>query len=334
MCDFCPLSNGKVPAAKKSPTEHWNFMRNNLAFVREMTEPLHSKTKATDKVVKKVLKQYEIQRSISHIDYGGVDGHVAESGDLRDLETIRVTRCTTTRSAITAYMCGANIATNHDMAHGVDRKMGYNIGGTKSFRIYLACLYRKGISNGNHRRSVYRLGIGCKDEMAGYSHAFSIVAQPDGTFFWLQSFISHYSLATWMKMTSRSNKSGLAGHLTFDELLVKLDKIDRLTRIDDWTAQANQDYLDLFNVDKTLENGGRKSWTIDHRLDHFSWDEACEYPLPDGYKQESEDRGDVDAQIDITQENDECSTLLGFTGEIMYGDLAQIDISYIDEIAN
>ena len=102
--DFCPLSNGKVPAAKKSPTEHWNFMRNNMAFVREMTEPLHTKTKATAKEVKKVIKQYEIQRSISHSDFGGVDGHVAESGDLRDLETIRVTRCSTTRSAITAYM--------------------------------------------------------------------------------------------------------------------------------------------------------------------------------------------------------------------------------------
>lgn len=47
MGDFSPLSNGKVPADKKSPTEHWKFMRDNLAFVREMTEPLHTKTKAT-----------------------------------------------------------------------------------------------------------------------------------------------------------------------------------------------------------------------------------------------------------------------------------------------
>ena len=60
-------------------------------------------------------------------------------------------------------------------------------------------------------------------------------------------------------------------------------KVDRLMRIDDWTAQANQDYLDLFNVDKTLENGGKISWRVDHRLDYFSWDEACEYPLPNGY---------------------------------------------------
>jgi hypothetical protein len=229
--------------------------------------------------------------------------------------------------------CGADIATNHDIAHGINRKMGI-IGGTKSFRIYLTCLYRKGLSHGNHRRSVYRLGISCKDEMAGYSHAFSIVAQPDGTFFWLQSFISHFSLATWMKKTNRSNRSGLAGHLTFDELLAKLDKNDRLMRIDDWTVQANQDYLDLFNVDKTLENGGQKSWNIDHRLDHFIWDDACEYPLPDGYEQGTKVRGDVDAQIDITQENYDCSTLFGFMGEIMYGDLAQIDMSYIDEIAN
>jgi hypothetical protein len=65
-------------------------------------------------------------------------------------------------------------------------------------------------------------------------------------------------------------------------------------------------------VDKTLENGGQKSWNIDHRLDHFIWDEACEYPLSDGYEQESKGRGDVDAQIDIPQENYHCSTLLGF----------------------
>lgn len=124
--------------------------------------------------------------------------------------------------------------------------------------------------------------------MAGYSHAFSILVQPDETFYWLQSFILHYSLATWMKRNSRSNKSGLAGNLTFDELLAKLDKIDRLMRIDDGTAQANQDFLDLFNVDKTLENGGQNiKWKIDHRLDHFSWDEACEYPLPDGYTLEN-----------------------------------------------
>lgn len=94
--------------------------------------------------------------------------------------------------------------------------------------------------------------MGCNDNMAGYSHALSIVVQPRHLLL-VQSFISHYSLATWMKKISRSNESGLAGHLTFDELLAKLDKIDRLMRIDDWTVQANQDYLDLFNVDKTLE---------------------------------------------------------------------------------
>jgi hypothetical protein len=35
-----------------------------MAFVREMTEPLHAKTKATASEVKKAIKQYEIQRSI------------------------------------------------------------------------------------------------------------------------------------------------------------------------------------------------------------------------------------------------------------------------------
>ena len=58
--------------------------------------------------------------------------------------------------------------------------------------------------------------------------------------------------------------------------------------ITSWTDQANDDYLDLFNVDKrkeSLGNTGARTtvykWNPDHRLDHFVWDEACEYPLPE-----------------------------------------------------
>ena len=88
-----------------------------------------------------------------------------------------------------------------------------------------------------------------------------------------------------MKKVDHKKQSGLAGKLTYRELISKLNTIDRLMRIESWTTQANDDYLDLFNVDKNLEkmkgNRGRqiKKWTDDHRLDSFVWDEACEYPL-------------------------------------------------------
>ena len=35
---FSPLANGKIPAAKKQPHEHWLFMQKDLTFVRSLTE--------------------------------------------------------------------------------------------------------------------------------------------------------------------------------------------------------------------------------------------------------------------------------------------------------
>lgn len=154
--------------------------------------------------------------------------------------------------------------------------------------------------------------------MSGYSHAFSIIAQPDGSYFWLQSFIGHYSLATWMKQKDKEKASGVAGVLTYDELIDNLDKIDRLMKIDGWTAKANDDYLDLFNVDKNLEKAGNMSpraqqrWVPDHRLSHFTWDEACEYPLPEKYRMEGTttplDDGDDGDEAD--EYYDKCSEIM------------------------
>jgi hypothetical protein len=135
--------------------------------------------------------------------------------------------------------------------------------------------------NGAYKRSVLRVGISCEDDLAGYFHVFNIVAQPDGTYLWLQSFINHYSLATWLQKKDTANESGLAGHLTYDELLNKLDDIDILMNIDRWDADANDLYLDLFGVDMIQDKFSRtQKWKYSHRLDTFLWDEACEYPLP------------------------------------------------------
>lgn len=313
--DFGPLANGKIPATKRGPSEHWSFIENNLGFVRTMTKPLHHKTKATSKEGKKRLQDLEMMGFIDDVDFGGPDGHVAESTSLVDLEEIRVTRCSTSQSAVTAYMCGAEKALDSDAALGLYERKMWNFG-TASFRGYLKCRHDQGEQNGNHRRSVYRLRIGCKDSLAGYSHAFSIVSQPDGTYFWLQSFIGHYSLSTWMKKKDDTKESGLAGVLTYDELMAKLDAVDRLMNINDWTPEANDNYLDLFNVDKTLErvsgNHGMqlKKWDPDHRLDQFTWDEACEYPLPEGYELEGKSDTDTFEHVDSSPFGDTCSALL------------------------
>ena len=312
---FSPLANGKIPAAKRQPNEHWSYIKKDLTFVRSHTEGLtkhsNSKTKQTSKETKKILDEHMEMRFIQKVDFGGMDGHVAEATDMLDVEEIRVTRCSTTRSAITAYFCGADVATNQDVSLGNDGKL-HNYG-TKSFRQYLECRHKQGVeNNGIHHRSVFRLGVGCKDNLAGYSHAFSIVGQPDGTYYWLQSYIGHYSLSTWMKKADLGKQSGLAGVLTFDELMTKLDTVDRLMSISSWTSQANADYLDLFNVDKDLlaasGNRGRKikQWTEDHRLSSFVWGQACEYPMPTKDGTEEVEGGDLPGSND----NDECSRFL------------------------
>lgn len=318
LVDFGPLANGRIPARARGPEDHWSYMKRNSAFVRTMTEGL--KTKAATKEGKKRLQQSQTFSFMERVDFGGADGHVAEGGEM-DLENIRVTRCSTTRSGITAYFCGKDVATNQDAALGYKGKVP-NFG-VESFRQYLTCRHRDGHGTGTHKRSVYRLGVGCKDNLAGYSHAFSIVAQPDGTYFWLQSYISQYSLATWMSKADGTKESGLAAHLTYDELMEKLDAVDRLMSIDSWTPDANADYNDLFNVDKDLEaakgSTRRKinQWNMDHRLHVFSWDEACEYPLPEGYlpaeKNASDDPNSSGAEEDGKPARDKCDVLLART---------------------
>ena len=201
----------------------------------------------------------------------------------------------------------------------------------------MECRHKQGVeNNGTHHRSVFRLGVGCKDNMAGYSHAFSIVGQPDGTYYWLQSYIGHYSLSTWMKKADYGKQSSLAGVLTYDELMIKLDTVDRLMSIDSWSSQANADYLDLFNVDKDLlaasGNRGRKikQWTEDHRLSSFVWDEACEYPptKKDDYLAEEVEGEDLPGS-----NNDECSQLLSpFSIKSLMKDAAGLGEEVDDEL--
>lgn len=173
------------------------------------------------------------------------------------------------------------MAGNQDYALGQEGKR-WNWG-VQEFANFLSCRHQQGQERAeDHRRSVYRISIGCKDALAGYSHAFSIIAQPDGSFYLLQSFIGHYSLPQWMT-TMKDHQA----RLTLDEILAKLRQVERLMNITGWTEQANMDYYELFGVDKKKEHMRRNkkmdveiAWQPSHRLQYFLWDEACEYPLP------------------------------------------------------
>lgn len=184
--------------------------------------------------------------------------------------------------AITAYFCGADVASNQDVGLGKKRKGFFS--GVKSFAEFLSCRHEQGERTGEHHRSVYRIGIGNQDNRSGYSHAFSIIAQPDGSFYWLQSFIKHYSLQNWMEKVDAVGNS--YAHLSLKQLQSKLEQVSRLMNISSWSPEANDDYYELFGVDKEKEALKRgkppvhSTWKPTHRLDSFAWDEACEYPLP------------------------------------------------------
>ena len=176
---------------------------------------------------------------------------------------------------------------NNDVALGGNWK-GVSIG-TISFIDHIFNFHHHhGDHHHHHRRSVYRLGIGCTQDCNGFAHAFTIVAQPDDgntTFLWLQSFIGFYSLSTWMNKEDFTTESGVAYRLTYNELMDKLDMLDRLMAISnsEWSFESNSYYNLLFNVNQSeeaLRNDRASPWNPNHPLDIFTWDEACEYPLP------------------------------------------------------
>jgi len=281
-----PLADGKVPAADLKPEQHWDRILKDDTFVRAMSGHLDGAT-SSRRDQAKAKREYlerakEMKITLDWVDFGGLDGHVAEKGDWNDIKYFQGTRCSTARSAITAYFCGAQVAGNQDAALEKDAKLPYS--GVKSFSDFTSCRHKQGESKGDHRRSVYRIGISTEASLSGYSHAFSIIAQPDGSFFWLQSFISHYSLPKWM---SKMDEDGTPhADLTLDGLQTKLKQVDRLMKISGWSSQANTDYLELFGVDKEQEAMDRHkppvrlTWEPSHRLKAFYWDEACEYPTP------------------------------------------------------
>ena len=66
------------------------------------------------------------------------------------------------------------------------------------------------------------------------------MAQPDGTYMWLQSYIQHYTLQKWMKEAMRRGEQ----YLTYDQLMAKLDKYQELRA----AAERNSSYASSFAI--------------------------------------------------------------------------------------
>ena len=312
-----PFEGGLIPAEARGPFSHWAFIQQTPNFVRDMTTHAlrngHGsrgrgslkeglETAFTGRVggidsesmlKSKGLKDMEL---LMFADYGGELGAVPEEMDTRNADALAVTRCSTTSFAVTAYFCGIDVANSIPAYYA----------GVDNFVMFL----RHTHDMEPRWPLIYRLGIGSEERSEpSQGHVWSIVALPDGTFHWIQSFIGnvtcyiahwlfasrwliftliptsdagHYSVEEWMKKCERGGEA----KLTLSALLAKLDQLKMLQTIDAWTPKANAAYVELFNVDITktaLEQDGFHSWQLSHRLTQFFWDIACEYPTPAGY---------------------------------------------------
>ena len=174
---------------------------------------------------------------------------------------------------MTAYYCGLGVAENlnRDRAATTDATV---FAGVESLKAFILHCY-----NTTERPPVLiRIGIGSEEHAdPPQSHVWNVVANPDGSFHWLQSFVGFYSLHAWMKKCEELGQR----NLSLADLLLKLDKVRALQSIEYWNKDANDLYQELFNVDISKANGPRlHKWVKEkHRLDHFYWDPACSYPL-------------------------------------------------------
>uniref|UniRef100_A0A0G4H7V9 Uncharacterized protein n=1 Tax=Chromera velia CCMP2878 TaxID=1169474 RepID=A0A0G4H7V9_9ALVE len=307
-----PLTQGKIPASQIPFQRHWDHILrwSRFDFVRDMTK--HASSKGSEGDWWSVRTRVEWTDEHKERDprrYGGEDGHIGEDMSRmhgKSAEEIRqnsqVTRCSSSRFVLTAYFCGLKVARNLDLsvAEEAVKKSGEGgnisdigvsmwIPGVRSFRTALNQTHALG------RPAVFRLGLGGKkNPTPGQSHAWIVVANPDRSFFWLQSYIEHYTLSEWMELSDKKNQR----RLSLSDVYAKLDQIEQLGNMtsSSWTPEANRVYKELFNVDWTVAR--RKhveeymahvgadpaklvGWTAkQHRLSRFSWNFACEYPVP------------------------------------------------------
>ena len=186
-----------------------------------------------------------------------------------------VTRCTTTRFAITIYFCGVEIARNIDHDLPIEKKMKSMISkpfgiGTASLIKFLKYWYEDKNENDEREMIVLRLGVGQKERSKPpQEHVWSIVCKPDGTCNWYQSYIMQYSLFEWMDHIG--DKS-----LSITNIINRFEKLNQLSNVKEWNYEANTLYKELFWVDIiNNDNTASQNWDYTkHRL-NLNWNIAC-----------------------------------------------------------
>jgi len=191
--------------------------------------------------------------------------------DIRDPDSVVGTRCASTKFALSVYFCGAATA------NGEPNEWNAWAGGLEALRETLESSRLLSMRDGTnvHPAFVYELSLGQRERSdPALEHVWTIVAQPDGTYMWLQSYIQHYTLQKWMKEAMRRGEQ----YLTYDQLMAKLDAYQELraAAATGWTARANTLYKELFWVD-VRENGDVR-FSAANAIEDLWWQIRCKYP--------------------------------------------------------
>ena len=266
------LLQNKVPADACSATGHWDFIRSHPSFTRDMRAKLQQ-----DKGTTEMWRSATYEEMAEHVDAGGEDA-APETLDATDLQSMAVTRCSSTQYAVTAYFCGAKAAGRPD--EGAQLIGGYDVISMKEmlrdpWHVAVAEYKRRqrklekkrkreleNSTETDKRKSpsdrspapeprlVLRLAIGQqKRSTPSLEHVWSIVGLSDGTFLWLQSYIGFYTLTEWMDHAVGSGQKALS----LSQLEGKLSNLQQLLDVSGaasaWTADLNADYKELFFAD-------------------------------------------------------------------------------------
>ena len=111
------LNQGGVPAHERSWDRHWNYIRQWKSFTRDMTSHESWSVRLIDGL-SSILYGHgtyatlEDAASERKSDYGGRGVPKPEGGRVGEINNFEVTRCSSTRYAVTAYYCGLDVANN------------------------------------------------------------------------------------------------------------------------------------------------------------------------------------------------------------------------------
>jgi hypothetical protein len=283
------LRSGKIPADERSWNEHWHWIRDWDTFTRDMTshEPFWVRLKRGFSTVLfgGVGEYATVSDAAADIksDGGGRGVPTPESSasDVNDKKAWAVTRCSSTRYAVTAYYCGLDIANNANHNAEMQDKIKLSLSsrhGVQSLNNYLQRWYDNTSFRKKNKDSsvrVIRLGLGQHERSTPpLEHVWSIICLPNGAFEWYQSYISFYSLHEWMDhvhgafdMKTMQQKLSLLKDLTLDSV-----EGPQNTR---WTTKMNVAYEQLFWVDvKNVNKMETVAWNSNNQL-LLAWDVAC-----------------------------------------------------------